>query len=74
MTIKERINRQMLGLEVLEGIEYFETRIKLTKESINGFAGTFPELNKKYEHNLIIFDMCIKRLNQRYNKIMSYGK
>jgi hypothetical protein len=36
--------------------------------SINGFAGTFPDLRRKYLNQVNIRLKCIKRLYLRYNK------
>jgi len=70
-TIDQLIERQQKGMEILEGIQHFLTLIKSTKQNINGFAGTFPGLKIKYEHNLEIYWMCVRRLEQRYKKVMN---
>jgi len=55
------------SIKILEAIKYFEKMICSKVDSINGFAGTFTELRKKYYHNIDIYNMCIDRLILRYN-------
>lgn len=69
MTTTERIKKHQDCIEILEAIQTFEMLIKSGKENIDGFAGTFPEIRRKYIHNIEIYQMCITRLQERYNKI-----
>ena len=57
-------------IEILEGIMYFEQRKKHRIESIEGFAGTFPELRRKYVNDIDTINRCIKRLEQRYKSVL----
>ena len=68
---KTLIDNHQLCIEILEGISHFQSSIRLKKESLNGFAGTFYELRIKYAHNIDIYNRCINRLNQRYNNILN---
>ena len=63
------IKNHELQIEILEAIQYFARMIEHKQDSINGFPGTFPDLKRKYLHNIEIYQMCINRLKQRYNEI-----
>lgn len=65
------IDKHQMCIEILEGIMCFEQRKKHRIESIEGFAGTFPELRKKYVNDIDTINRCIKRLEQRYNRILN---
>ena len=69
MTTQELIEAHEKCIEVLEAIRTFERFIKSAHENIDGFAGTFPELRRKYIHRIEIYQMCITRLQERYSKI-----
>ena len=66
---ENQIEKHQLRIEILEGVQHFARLIELKKESINGFAGTFPRLRRKYLHNIEIYKMCIARLYERYEKV-----
>ena len=68
--MKTLIDKHQTCIEILEAIQYFKIRKITTDKSLNGFAGTFQNLRRKYEHDFIIYDMCIERLKQRYVKIL----
>lgn len=68
--MKTLIDKHQTCIEILEAIQYFKIRKITTNKSLNGFAGTFPNLRRKYEHTIIIYDMCIERLKQRYVKTL----
>mgnify|MGYP000970647621 FL=1 len=68
MKTHELINKHQKCIEILEAIQTFEMLIKSAQENIDGFCGTFPELRKKYNHKLEIYQMCIERLMKRYEK------
>ena len=58
-----------LLIEIQEAIQYFEKEIRKAKWS-NGFsiALEYPSIRNKNEHNIIIYGMCIGRLNERFIK------
>ena len=58
-----------LLIEIDEAIEHFEIRIGEAEWS-NGFGIglEYPNINKKNTHNIIIYGMCIGRLNERFTK------
>ena len=65
------IDKHQMCIAILEGIMHFEQRKKHRIESINGFAGTFPELRRKYLNDIDTINRCIKRLEQRYQRVLN---
>ena len=65
------IDKHQMCIEILEGIMHFELRKKYRIESVEGFAGTFPELRRKYVNDIDTINRCIKRLEQRYQRVMN---
>lgn len=65
------IDKHQMCIEILEGIMHFEQRKKHRIESIEGFAGTFPELRRKYVNDIDTINRCIKRLEQRYKRVLN---
>ena len=58
-----------LLIEIEEAIEHFETRIDNAEWSnAFGIGLEMPNIKKKNEHNIIIYGMCIGRLNERFTK------
>ena len=58
-----------LLIEIQESIEHFETRIDNAEWSNTFGAGLeFDSIKKKNEHNIVIYGMCIGRLNERFTK------
>jgi len=58
-----------LLIEIQEAIQYFEHKIDMSEWS-NGFGIglEFPNIKEKNEHNIVIYGMCIGRLNERFTK------
>lgn len=71
VSIRPLIDKHQMCIKILEGIICFKQRKKHRIESIEGFAGTFPELRKKYENDIDTINRCIKRLEQRYKRILN---
>ena len=69
---RTKINRTKkleLLLEIEEAIQHFETRIDNAEWSNRFGAGLeFDSIKKKNEHNIVIYGMCIGRLNERFTK------
>ncbi len=65
---KKEIQKRELSIKIIEGIQYFQRLINSKKQSISGFAGTFPELKRKMEREMETYYMCINRLKQRLQK------
>ena len=61
MITVERLER---ALEIAELRDYSQKRTSNIVVSINGFAGTFPRLRKKYLHELEISKMATARINK----------
>ena len=58
-----------LLIEIEEAIEHFETRIDNAEWSnAFGIGLEMPNIKKKNMHNIVIYTMCIGRLNERFNK------
>ena len=58
-----------LLIEIEEAIEHFETRIDNAEWSNTlGMGLEVPEIWDKNEHNIVIYGMCIGRLNERFTK------
>ena len=70
MNTRQLIENHQVCTEIIEGIEYFERAKRMARENINGFAGSFPNLRKRYLHDLDIYGMCVERLKLRYHKQM----
>ena len=65
----KRTETLKLLIEIQEAIEQFEGRIDYAEWS-NGFGAglEFGSIREKNEHNIIIYGMCIGRLNERFTK------
>jgi hypothetical protein len=57
----------LVGLE--EGIQSFKDRIELKQDSINGCGGYDRETRDKWTDEIHTYKLCIKRLEQRFNKV-----
>ena len=58
-----------LLIEIEEAIEHFETRIDNAEWSNAFGAGLeFDSIREKNKHNIIIYYMCMRRLNERFIK------
>lgn len=55
--------------EIQEAIQHFEKRINEAEWSNAwGLGSEFESIRKKNTHNIIIYGMCIGRLNERFTK------
>jgi hypothetical protein len=71
MKIETEIQRHETAIKVLDAIGHFK---KLKKVSIENFRITpndFKYLRNHWRHEIEIYDMCIERMNKRYQKLMS---
>jgi len=64
---QDLIDIQNRKIEILEGIQFLETKRQRRMESVEGFGGTFPELRREYIHEIDIINRSINRLYQRFN-------
>ena len=69
MNTKKLIKQHEKQIAILEAIRHFEKAIELKTGSLNGYPGTFPELRRKYNRNIEIYNKCIQRLTERYLKV-----
>jgi hypothetical protein len=63
------IARHEKAIQILDYIKAFEVMKKGVQESLNGFPGTLASERPYYIHKMEIYDKCIMRLNERYNKL-----
>ena len=65
------IEKHEKAIEILEAINHFNSMIKLNQETIDGAIGKlFPELVAKYTKEISIHLNYIKRLEERYEKLI----
>ena len=58
-----------LLIEIQEAIEHFEKRQEDAIWSNEfGIGSEMSEIRQKNEHNIVIYGMCIDRLNERFTK------
>ena len=58
-----------LLIEIQEAIEHFEKRInELEWSNAWGLGSEFRSIKQKNTHNIVIYTMCIVRLNERFTK------
>ena len=64
-----RTEKLELLIEIQEAIEHFDKRIEDAEWSNTfGYGFEIPQIRQKNEHNIIIYGMCIGRLNERFTK------
>ena len=67
--MKTRMEKLQILVRLEEGIQSFKDRIEMKQDSINGYGGAFPSLRDKYTDDIHTYKLCIKRLEQRFNKV-----
>lgn len=70
MNAKQTIRDHEILIEILEGIHHFTRRVNNYRESLEGIQATFPGLKSRLVHDIEICEMCIKRLEERYFKLL----
>jgi hypothetical protein len=70
MNPKQIIKTHETLIELVEGISYFTRRVGNYSESLGGIQAIFPRLKSRLEHDIEICEMCIKRLESRYYKLL----
>jgi len=65
--LNQMIKEHERAIEILEAIKAFDKRIQRNIESINGFAGTFPRLKKKYLNDIDTQKKCVYKLIDIYS-------
>jgi hypothetical protein len=71
LKIESHLNSHIRCVEILEAIQTFQKRIKLNKESLDGFPGEFVELRKKYINSIDTQERCIIRLFDNYLSLIT---
>ena len=57
-------------IEILEAIQYFENQIAEKEWEIEfGVGLIFPSICDKNKHRIVIYKMCIVRLNERFIRL-----
>lgn len=69
MTTRELIQAHKKCIEVLEAIQTFDRKIVDAKYWSELYKLQFYAIKKQYQHLIEIYQMCITRLQERYNKI-----
>ena len=67
--MKTRMEKLQILVGLEEGIQSFKDRIELKQDSINGCGGMFKETRDKWTDDIHTYKLCIKRLEQRFNKV-----
>jgi hypothetical protein len=67
--INKQIKNHETSIELLEAMQHFENLIKHKETAIKMCENSFPRLQYKYIHNIDIYNKCINRLQNRYNKL-----
>ena len=64
------IKEHEVAKDIIEGIIRFKRRIEWRMADINAYEEFSRRLADKYRHDVEIYDACIKRLWERYNRCM----
>lgn len=67
--VQDLIKKTKKKLELLEAMAIYHKMKNRHMESINGFAGSFFTLRKKYVNNIDTLHRCINRLYKNYKKL-----
>ncbi len=65
----ERIEKLETLIKIEEGIQCFERLISLCQDTVN--FSYFREIKDKYTDKIHTYNMCIDRLNQRFDKLVN---
>ena len=67
--MKTRMEKLQILVGLEEGIQSFKDRIELKQDSINGCGGYDRATRDKWTDEIHTYKLCIKRLEQRFNKV-----
>ena len=67
--MKTRMEKLQILVGLEEGIQSFKDRLELKQDSINGCGGYDRETRDKWTDEIHTYKLCIKRLEQRFNKV-----
>ena len=65
----ERIEKLETLIKIEEGIQCFERLISLCQDTVN--FSYFREIKDKYTDKIHTYNMCIDRLNERFDKLVN---
>ena len=65
----KRIEKLETLIKIEEGIQCFERLISLCQDTVN--FSYFREIKDKYTDKIHTYNMCIDRLNDRFNKLVN---
>jgi len=67
--MKTRMEKLQILVGLEEGIQSFKDRIELKQDSIDGCGGYDRETRDKWTDDIHTYKLCIKRLEERFNKV-----
>ena len=67
--MKTRMEKLQILIGLEEDIESFKDQIELKRDSINGQGGMFKENRDQWTDDIHTYKLCIKQLEQRFNKV-----
>ncbi len=65
----KRIEKLETLIKIEEGIQCFERLISLCQDTVN--FSYFREIKDKYTDKIHTYNMCIDRLNERFDKLVN---
>ena len=73
---KTIIDKHLICIEIMEGIQSFQIHKHTMEQYLEqgSIYWSFPSLVVKYQHNIDIYERCIKRLLERYNNAIGTAK
>lgn len=67
-TTQELIERHEECINILDSITHFERLIRVDKDTIDQLPIEFKDVRDKFNHKIDVYQKCIERLEQRYQK------
>jgi len=68
----KRIEKLEALIKIEEGIQYYDNQInELVYSNQLGAGHMFISIRLKNTHDIEIYEMCIDRLNERFNKLVN---
>lgn len=67
--MKTRMEKLQILVGLEEDIQSFKNQIEMQQDNIDGHGSMFANLRDKYTDNIHTYKLCIKQLEQRFNKV-----
>ena len=67
-TTQELIERHEECINILDSITHFKRLIEVDKDTIDQLPIEFKDVRDKFNHKIDVYQKCIERLEQRYQK------